>query len=227
MAARPPRQLDLYHIFNNKLAIMQEFHPFSRLPPELRREIWLLALQEWSAITVRASKSSYELLPFGWDKSSVGRVCYEARLIMEKMYTKHSQTLDHNIDLWIHFESTTLFLGAAALAIDVVGRFDTRLCSNLTYISIIWSSWQEIVACFKKLSLICHSLKSIVIFDAGKPTIQNVQSLAAESRARAASLHKSRPDYEPWWADAFVLTADLQGWVSHGSSPPTVTFLPL
>ncbi|KAI0517888.1 hypothetical protein F5B22DRAFT_103838 [Xylaria bambusicola] len=205
---------------------MPVFRSFPRLPPELRCQIWQSSLETWSVVTVSANKCSYTLQPIGWDKCVVGRVCIEARIIMEK--TCKAFALGGTA--WINLQSTTLFFGEAAKASHTIGRLDPRLCSDMTHAAIIWTTWPEVVGCIKQMSKRCHSLTSISIFDAGKPVTHHVRPLGPEDVERMVAFPLcSKPKYEPWWMDGDALTADLQAWFSRDpvSSLPAINMIPL
>ncbi|KAI1333670.1 hypothetical protein F5Y15DRAFT_404410 [Xylariaceae sp. FL0016] len=131
----------------------------------------------------------------------------------------------HDGHAWIDFRSTTLFLGAAADACDIIRALDAPLSSSLTHAAITWTSWAEIVACFKKLSVKCHSLMSLLIFDAGGPLLHGVRPLRpSDTHQITASFEVGRSLYEPWWMDGDAMVEDLRAWFP---SRPAISFIPL
>ncbi|KAI2467813.1 hypothetical protein F4781DRAFT_400743 [Annulohypoxylon bovei var. microspora] len=207
-----------------------KFHLFRRLPPEIRYEIWLIALTAWS-VTVYATTPSVAdsaLRPFYWNASAIGSVCYEARYIMKKIYTKLPQIPRLDYHVWVHFETTIFFLGTAAEASGTMALFGAPLYSGLAHAAIVWNKWTDVVECFKHLSQSCPSLVSIVIFDAGKPYMPEVSPLKQGGVDRMVTAREGvGKNYEPWWADVPVLTEDLQSWFMPCPRLPTIIFLPL
>ncbi|KAI1206187.1 uncharacterized protein F4807DRAFT_440198 [Annulohypoxylon truncatum] len=207
-----------------------EFRPFKRLPPEIRYEIWLTALTAWS-VTVYATAPSVAgsaLRPIYWNASAVGLVCYEAWSIMKKVCTKLYQISRVDRYVWVHFDTTVFFLGAAAEARNTIATFDMPLCRGLAHAAIVWTSWADVVGFFKHVSQNCSSLVSILIFDAGKPYIPEIPPLKRDSPDQMVAACKGvGRNYEPWWVDVPVLTEDLQSWFKPWPRQPSIIFLPL
>ncbi|KAI1262183.1 hypothetical protein F5Y18DRAFT_162812 [Xylariaceae sp. FL1019] len=206
---------------------MASFSCFPRLPPELRYEIWLVILDHWTVIAVDAEERSDRLQAIGWDKCVVGRVCREARTIMEKT----SQAFDDGVTTWIQFQSTTLYLGGATRACDIIGLLDARLCTNVAHVAIVWTTWSKVVSCVRAMSKRCHSLVSVLILDAGQPVfIHEVPPLTTKHVGwMAASRPLQRLDYEPWWMDGNAVIEDLRCSFSGRtySVPPALSIMPL
>lgn len=81
------------------MKMAQTFTLFPNLPPELRRQIWLIAAsQDWGYTTFQYVRSDVDFED--WDIKTIGKLnlsvrrsCYEARSVTEHLYTHIQQPL--------------------------------------------------------------------------------------------------------------------------------------
>ncbi|KAJ3578926.1 hypothetical protein NPX13_g1642 [Xylaria arbuscula] len=196
---------------------------FSQLPSELRSQIWHLALEHWCVIKVGFP----ELRPVGWDQYVIGRVCWEARIIMKKKCKEFAL----GSTTWINLQSTVLFFDTAKLGPYVIAHLNSQLCSDMKHAAFMWSSWPEVRRCLELMSTKCHSLKSILIVDAGRPRVNWAYepsgpdlrpSTPQEAERVVAFLLDCNLKHEPVWMNGDADVIQLHRWFS---SDPTSSSL--
>ena len=201
------------------------FHPFPRLPPEIRQKIWHIALTEWSASAVTSRDRRAEPWSLIQGPSSIGQVCYEARVAMT-MTCGRIQTAP-NDHLWLHFETGILFLGPANQAHELLKTLDPVAWPSLAHVAIIWSSWVDIAACFREFPRTCQSLASVLILYANSSTFPDTRPLKRQDVEDMIDACKTRNGtHKPRWV-TFQHTHYLQAWFRPPLEPPDVIYLPL
>ena len=201
------------------------FHPFPRLPPEIRQKIWHIALTEWSASAVTSRDRRAEPWSLIQGTSSIGQVCYEARLAMTKICAQIQIPPDDH--LWLHSETEILFLGLASEANELLEALDAVAWPGVAHVAIIWSSWVDIAACFREFPRTCQSLRSILILFANSSTLPDIRPLERLDVEHMIDACKTQNgDHKPYWLN-FQHTHSLQAWFRPPLEPPDVIYLPL
>ena len=201
------------------------FQLFTILPPEIRQKIWHIALTEWSAVAVARRDQHTEPLSLMHGTSFVAQVCYESRLAMTNICTQIQ--IPPNKHLWLHSETEILFLGLASEANELLEALDAVAWPGVAHVAIIWSSWVDVVACFREFSRTCQSLRSILILFANSPSLPDIRPLERLDVEHMIDACKTQNgDHKPHWVN-FQHTHSLQAWFRPPLVPPDVIYLPL
>lgn len=169
----------------------KSFHPFPRLPAELRLTIWESLLTAGFVIGVEriaiTSDIAYSSLnPLNWDVSiALGQLCQEARRLIQKRYERielsnrvHYISPERTVH-WVDFSRTTFHFDEEDLEdADVTtqfyriqsGDYDTRL----QYASINFSTLGSCAMFCRCIAEQFISLKAIFIFASTGATYCNI-----------------------------------------------------
>lgn len=135
-----------------------QFPPFPRFPPEIRQNIWRVALAQcWSFTRLKRHDRRVKLV--GKVNQAVAEACREARAVMRITHTK----ID---DLgWIDFARHLFFFRDAkfdrSLMQRVADRYD--LLAHIQHIVLNPRDWPQLWHTFDIIKSCCSSLRSLVI----------------------------------------------------------------
>ncbi|KAI8949882.1 hypothetical protein F4801DRAFT_579984 [Xylaria longipes] len=206
----------------------QVFHPFSRLPAELRHEIWLFSLNSLSLIEVLYTDDTIRLLPFERSQAVVGQACREARCLMTKTFKRLSKPLFRHGCLYVNFETNIFHFGPASSAQEHVALLGEPAFSSLISAALIWTCWNDVARCFKMLSHYYPCLATVFIFAADLPVNVQPRHLAtADLDLMTASLYGYEREFEARTLDSEWICTQLKAWFRSPLNPPRVVLLPL
>ncbi|CAJ2506276.1 Uu.00g004060.m01.CDS01 [Anthostomella pinea] len=166
------------------------FHRFPKLPSELRHEIWRFALNSWAVTEVRREDDVVQLRAFEWTPSIIGRVCHEARWLMNRALCRLRLSLAADPSYLVNFGTNIFHFGPASDAhTTTIALPGETVFSRLKYAAITWTCWNDVARSFRKFAEHYLALRAVFI-------------LAANNR----------PFYLQPRAYADWLAPDLQGW---------------
>jgi hypothetical protein len=205
---------------------LSEFHLFTRLPTELRHEIWRIALSNWAVVMAGDCPRGSRYLT--WDPSTVGAACYEARSIMRASFQRIDLSHKQTIPRWLHFRTNIVWLGPAAEVRLKNDLLSAELWSNCVHIAIAWTTWFDVMKSIIRLGAKCRSLQTIVVFDSGSPLSPDPRHLEdGDIAALILSCKSDVTNFTSSWLEEQRTGQELAAAFQLTLKPPNVMFLPL
>ncbi|KAH8666845.1 hypothetical protein BX600DRAFT_436223 [Xylariales sp. PMI_506] len=157
------------------------FHPFARLPSELRIAIWEVALSgAYVTVVARAREQPREsrevtLTPAGWDVGSIGEACREARSLVEGRF--YRLELPPHVRCrwpcraihWLDFSTAVLYFESGHGIFDRISTLAEMYGTQLRYVAVSFTSWYEVVSSFSHFAAHYDALQAIFIYASEQP----------------------------------------------------------
>ncbi|KAH8680635.1 hypothetical protein BX600DRAFT_428619 [Xylariales sp. PMI_506] len=218
---------------------MGSFTCFALLPSEIRLKIWVEALlveSVWAAVpenddtdTAVANRRAFRMSFLGSSPSSVGFSCSEAWLLMRKLCQPlrglGSAGSSRGIS-WVNLAHTVVTLGPASESRAILDCFDAEETSKFQHVSLLLQSWVDMCRNCRRLSVLCPSLRTIIIQCVRPETPEAVDpQLNIPTAAFYAALSQYEgPEIGYETLDAAFLRAEIQSY--FGGLLPRLHVLP-
>lgn len=149
------------------MATPTRFTCFANLPPELRFQVWTLALTAgavWAANSVPAKHRPDSMAFVGPSPRLAGLACKEAWRLMEQIYDRPVKGLSRcGEGTWVGLDHTVIALGPSQDTVALLDRFSADDLSRFQHVAVQWRTWASLVRNCIRLAQSCPALRTLII----------------------------------------------------------------
>ena len=161
------------------MAATESFTPFTKLPAELRIQIWTEALTVPSvwAVVLKKPKNVHDGGPLPHRRSIrmtcvgpsphlAGLACKEAREVMERTYKNplRGPIMEATVAgvYWIYLEKAVIALVDSQDSLAILDRFGAEI-SRFRHVALVWENWRTHPMTCVRLAASCPALRTLVV----------------------------------------------------------------
>ncbi|KAL2203602.1 hypothetical protein CC79DRAFT_1062558 [Sarocladium strictum] len=142
------------------------FTCFAHLPPELRFQIWTMALTAeavWAANKVTLEGRPDKMTFIGPSPPLAGLACKEAWHLMEQVYARPVQGRSGEKGTWVGLGYTILALGRTQNRVTLLDHFSADDSLRIQHVAVHWTTWGRLVRDCMRLAKACPALQTLII----------------------------------------------------------------